>query len=91
MQNPSGWTVQLQNTNEPYSLTGVDYEECRASYIPGQIQAELPAGAILGKDFNQIQVAETKWISFTIGLVSIQNPNMKFTVYSGENKKNICI
>ncbi|TGN00364.1 hypothetical protein EHR03_13135 [Leptospira mayottensis] len=87
MQNPSGWTVQLQNTNEPYSLTGVDYEECRASYIPGQIQAELPAGAILGKDFNQIQVAETKWISFTIGLVSIQNPNMKFTVYSGENKR----
>lgn len=87
MQNPSGWTVQLQNTNEPYSLTGVDYEECRASYIPGQIQVELPAGAILSKDFNQIQVNEAKWISFTIGLVLYQNPNMTFTIYSNGNKR----
>ncbi|EMO53893.1 hypothetical protein [Leptospira noguchii] len=87
MQNPSGWNVQVQNANDLYTLTGVDYEECRASYIPGQIQAELPAGAILTKDFNQIHLDGSKWISFTIGLAYYQNPNMTFTLYSNGNKK----
>ncbi|MDI7202087.1 hypothetical protein QMM44_01300 [Leptospira santarosai] len=87
MQSPSGWNVQVQNANDLYTLAGVDYEECRASYIPGQIQAKLPAGAILRKDFNQIHLDGSKWISFTIGLATFQDPNMEFSIYSNGNKR----